>query len=161
MGQLWKFYLPDSSISIHDVTAYCSGYESPNKVLVGKTNGILANLFSGTTDLGVGYTGYFKTKIYGEIGKTKTWGTQEKFIVLFRPQAGSSATVTPYIYRDGAANPIAGISQVVSLDTTGDVVRASLVLPTDQGWGFQLMISGVSAWEFIGFEIAAMEQDIE
>jgi hypothetical protein len=161
MGQLWKFYLPDGSISIHDVVAYSSSYVPDGRLLLGKTDGKITNLGAAETDLGTPIDGWVRTKIYGGTKRTKTWGIQQKIVVLFRPLAGATVNVISYIYRDAGSDPIEGPTETVSLTTGGDMVRATVALGTDQGWGLQLKIRGSSAWEFLGFEAEAFEEDIE
>ena len=161
MGQLWKFYLPDGSISIHDIAAYDSFYEAPGKMLIARSDGKVVDLLSGNDDLGTPITGWLRSKVYGEIDRIRTWGIQQKIPLAFKPLTGGTVQVQPTIYRTDPLGPVAGTLQTIALDSTGDEVRATLTLPASPGWGLQLYITGTAAWEWLGFAAEGITHDIE
>lgn len=162
MGQLWKFYLPDGSVSVHDIAAASCCAFSNRQVYIGRTDGRICTLHGGAgNDLGTAITGRVRTKIYGEVGRVFNWGIQQKMIVMFEPLVGGSVRVTPIIYGQHERGIITGTTQTVNLDQSGDAIRATIYLPEDPGWGLQLLIEGESAWRWQGFLCEARRQDIE
>lgn len=161
MGQLWKFYLPDGSITTHDIQASSCCAFSNRKVYVGRTDGRVCSLQGENEDLGAAFTGQLRTKIYGEVGRVFNWGVQQKMVMMFAPLAGGTVRVTPRIYAQHERGIIDGTEQTINLDQTGDQIRATIYLPEDPGWGLQLLIEGESAWRWQGFLCEARRQDIE
>ena len=162
LGQLWKFYLPDGSISISDVASYCSCYYPPRFTYVGLANGVIADLQDGDNDLGVPFTGWVRSKIYGEVDRIFEWGKQEKCVMLFKPLNEGIVRVQPIIYpQHERGGPVEGTMQSIDLDREGDAVRATIFLPPVQGWGIQFHIEGEDAWRWEGFSVEAVRQDLE
>ena len=162
MGQLWKFYLPDGSISIHDVVAYHCWYEPPGKVVLARADGKIVDILGGSDDLGTPITGWLRTKIYGDTRRIRHWGVQQeqKMVVCFRPLSGT-VKVKPIIYRQHERGIIEGTLQSINLNQTGDEIRATITLPSDPGWGLQLYIEGTNEWEFFGFDVEGEEESLE
>lgn len=161
MGQLWKFYLPDGSISVQGVSASsCCAFPS-RKTYIGLIDGRVCHLQGENFDLGAPFTGWLRSKIYGDVSNVYNWGVQQKMVVMFKPLAGGSVRVKPIIYAQHERGIVEGVMQTVNLDQTGDEIRATIYLPEAPGWGLQLHIEGEGPWRWQGFHVMARKQDIE
>lgn len=161
MGQLWKFYLPDGSVTTHDVTGYSSAYLPPRYSIIGREDGKVVALNDGEDDLGTAFTGWIRSKIYGDPARVFNWGVQQKMVMLFKPNATGTVRVKPIIYAQHERGVIEGTLQTIDLNQTGDEIRATIYLPEAQGWGIQFYIEGESAWEWQGFHVEARRGDLE
>jgi len=161
MGQLWKFYLPDGSLSVHDVAAVSCCPYSGQRVYIGRADGRICSFLGDDLDLTAPITGWLRSKVYGDVGRVYDWGVQQKMVVMFKPLTGGTVRVQPTIYAQHERGVVNGVLQTVNLDQTGDEIRATIYLPESPGWGLQLYIEGESAWRWQGFYVEARRQDLE